>query len=112
MKPMGEGILLGGVIAVAVIGSMLYIGANHPPRVTVTPIHSVDVVVTRKPPVNINTAGIEELSGLPGIGEAIAGRIIERRETSGPFESADELLEISGIGEAKLEGIREDIFID
>ena len=53
-------------------------------------------------PIDINAAGIEELDQLPGIGEVLAGRIIAYREANGPFESTEELLEVSGIGEAKL----------
>lgn len=53
-------------------------------------------------PVDINTAGVEELDQLPGIGEVLAGRIIAYREANGPFESIEELMEVSGIGEAKL----------
>lgn len=53
-------------------------------------------------PININTADIEELDQLPGIGEVLAGRIIAYREEHGPFTSMEGLLEVSGIGEAKL----------
>lgn len=53
-------------------------------------------------PVDINTAGVEELDQLPGIGTVLAGRIIAYRETNGPFETVEDLLEVSGIGEAKL----------
>ena len=53
-------------------------------------------------PIDINTAGVEELDQLPGIGEVLAGRIIAYREEHGPFTSMEGLLEVSGIGEAKL----------
>ena len=53
-------------------------------------------------PVNINTADAQTLDQLPGIGEVLAGRIIAYREEHGPFETVEELLEVSGIGEAKL----------
>ena len=53
-------------------------------------------------PIDINTAGAEELDQLPGIGEVLAERIIAYREAHGPFASAEDLLAVSGIGEAKL----------
>lgn len=56
-------------------------------------------------PVNINTAGLSELMTLPGIGEVLAGRIIDYREEHGPFDSPAGLLNVSGIGEGKLEAI-------
>lgn len=57
--------------------------------------------------VNINTAGPTELEALPGIGEVIAQRIVDHRTANGPFASVEELLEVSGIGEAILGSIRE-----
>lgn len=56
--------------------------------------------------ININTAGIEELETLPGIGEVLSQRIIEYRIANGPFETIDELDEVKGIGEKTLENIR------
>lgn len=53
-------------------------------------------------PVDLNTADAAELDTLPGIGESLAGRIIAYREANGPFETVEELLEVSGIGEKKL----------
>lgn len=52
--------------------------------------------------VNINQAGLEELMSLPGIGEVLAGRILEYRETYGSFHSVQELTKVEGIGEKKL----------
>lgn len=53
--------------------------------------------------VNINTADREELQKLPGIGPAYADRIVEWRDENGLFTSPDQLLEIRGIGERRLE---------
>lgn len=57
--------------------------------------------------ININTASATELEALPGIGEVIAQRIVDFRTDSGPFTSVDQLLDVSGIGDAILGSIRE-----
>ena len=57
-------------------------------------------------PVNLNTATAEELDDLPGVGPAIAQAIVDHRTTHGPFATVEELLEVRGIGQAKLEEIR------
>ena len=57
--------------------------------------------------VNINTASASDLEKLPGIGPALAQRIVEYRESHGPFASVDALTDVPGIGKAKLEALRE-----
>jgi competence protein ComEA len=56
--------------------------------------------------VNLNTATAEQLTLLPGIGEAKARAILERRKQQGGFKTVDELVEVKGIGSAALEKIR------
>ena len=56
--------------------------------------------------VDLNTAEWPELTTLPGIGEKLARRIVEYRDTNGPFKHDESLLEVSGIGPKKLDGIR------
>ncbi len=57
--------------------------------------------------INLNTASLEELDTLPGIGPVLAQRIIEYRQTVGPFQSVDDLLHVKGIGPALMEKIRD-----
>lgn len=52
--------------------------------------------------VNINTATAEQLAALPGIGDALAARIVEQRQKSGAFKSVQELMTVKGIGEKNL----------
>jgi competence protein ComEA len=56
--------------------------------------------------VNVNTATLEELTLLPGIGESRAQAVIETRKRRGGFKSVDDLMEVKGIGEASLERLR------
>lgn len=57
--------------------------------------------------VNVNTATAIDLETLPGVGEVIAQAIIDYRTQNGPFSSVDQLLDVTGIGDATLENIRE-----
>ena len=50
-------------------------------------------------PLDLNDASAEELTELPGIGRELARRIVAYREEHGPFESVEELMEVSGIGQ-------------
>jgi len=61
--------------------------------------------------VNINTADAVALESLPGIGPALASRIIAWREANGGFRSVDELLAVSGIGEKTLAGFRDQVTV-
>ncbi len=53
------------------------------------------------PKIDLNTATLSQLKGLPGIGPVIAERILELREKSGPFKRIEDLMNIQGIGEKK-----------
>jgi competence protein ComEA len=57
--------------------------------------------------INLNTATLAELDSLPGIGPAIAQRIIEYRQTAGGFKSINQITEVSGIGDATLAKIKD-----
>ena len=56
--------------------------------------------------IEINSAKVEDLQKVPGIGPTLARRIVEFREEHGPFERAEDLLNVQGIGERTLERMR------
>jgi competence protein ComEA len=60
-------------------------------------------------PVDLNAATLEQLDTLPGVGPSTAQAIIDHRTANGPFRSVDDLLEVRGIGEAKLAQLRDKV---
>lgn len=56
--------------------------------------------------VDVNHAEVAELVELPGVGQAIAERIVEYRKQNGPFHSVDDLREVTGIGPKTLDALR------
>lgn len=110
-------ILIGGII---IGGVVLWIRREPAPPIPEPLEFEFDLSeVERDPPnhsantldgtelIDLNTANSDELQRVPGIGPKTAELIIERRETEGPFKDLDELTEIYGIGEKKLDIFRE-----
>ena len=62
--------------------------------------------------ININTANITQLESISGIGESTANKIIQYREKNGKFKTIEEIKNVSGIGELKYEGIKNDICVE
>jgi competence protein ComEA len=62
--------------------------------------------------ININTAGVQELTKLPGIGEKTAEKIIQLRNERGRFKRVDELMDVKGIGEVKFNKIKKFLYIE
>ena len=60
-------------------------------------------------PLNLNTATLEQLDTLPGVGPATAEKILAHRDEHGGFGSVEELGEVSGIGEKRLASLREQV---
>jgi len=72
----------------------------RPEKLTPAPVEE------RDGPVDLNQAGVDELSRLPGIGPGLAQRILAAREAQGRFESVDDLRRVRGVGRAKLQRLR------
>ena len=68
---------------------------------------TVSATVGSDAKVNINTAGVKELSTLGGIGHKVAERIVEYRETHGPFKKPEDLRKVEGVGKAVFERNRD-----
>ena len=71
-----------------------------------------DVSSLAEKSININTAGINELVQLPGIGEKTAEKIIQLRKERGKFRRVDELMDVKGIGEVKFSKIKDYLYVD
>jgi competence protein ComEA len=61
--------------------------------------------------VRLNTASGSELEQIPGVGPVLAQRIIEARDAGGGFTTVEDLLDVAGIGEAKLAGLRDFVVV-
>ncbi len=63
-------------------------------------------------PLDLNSAAVEELAELPGIGEELARRIVAYRTENGPFETVEEIMKVSGIGEGRFAALKDRITVD
>ena len=70
------------------------------------------ILVLAQSKININTASAEELDTLPNIGQVLAGRIVEYRQTHGNFNSIEEIKNVAGIGEATFQDMKDLITVD
>ena len=99
-----EGILL-GLTAMFLCGLLVLARQDRlearSALLTAEPEHTVTAEEVT-PVMDLNAATSEELEALPGIGEELAGRIVDYRAEHGGFSSVEELLEVPGIGEGKL----------
>ncbi|WP_051271278.1 ComEA family DNA-binding protein [Shimazuella kribbensis] len=88
-------------------GSMIYI----PKKGEAIPSEASPIQTKEDNKINLNTATLEELETLEGLGPTKAKAIIQYRGEHGGFRSVDELLQVSGIGERTLERIKEKVFV-
>ena len=71
------------------------------------PLPAVTAIPPQRGWVDVNGGDAEELTALPGVGETLAAYLILEREVHGPFYYPEDLLSVKGIGEKKLEAIRD-----
>lgn len=104
----GEGWLIGAALCLALALSLCAWLNRRPRAVLAAPVHSVSrAELERAARVDLNAADAAELEELPGVGPALAARIVEYRAEHGPFDGVDALDEVPGIGAAKIAALRE-----
>lgn len=92
-------------------GENVFVPSSAVASGSVSPVSSVRVPGSGTK-LNLNTATIEELDTLPGIGDVLAGRIVEYREANGPFGTVDDLVLVDGISARMVEGLKPLVTID
>ena len=102
------------LVTLAFLAAVLYLtfGANRAGRedyTVQTERNAEEEVAPVRVLVNINTASAEELESVSGIGPVLAQAILDYRAEHGDFQTLDELLEVRGIGSAKLDAMRDEI---
>src|SRR5690606_10647541 len=95
------------ISALIVTVFLLVISASFATAADKTPSAQAAATASIHEPVNINTADVETLAQLKGVGSKKAQAIVAWRDANGGFTSIEQLLEVKGIGEATLEANRE-----
>lgn len=85
---------------------------DSPARTRVTEVPDASTEITVSFPLDINTASAEELMQINGIGKVTAERIVDYREKNGYFYSLEDILNVDGVGEKRLAYMRDFIYID
>lgn len=100
------------VLSIAAAACLL---AVHSPTLSAAQSKAAPRPATAKPVagkvVNINTASVAELDGLPGIGAKTAALIVEYRQKNGPFKKIEELMNIRGVGEKNFLKLKDQVSV-
>ena len=85
-------------------GELIPVGIAPPPATVATPGQGPGAPAGK---VNLNTATLQELDSLPGVGPVLAQRILDHRESSGGFRSVGDLRNVDGIGASRYEDLKD-----
>ena len=88
------------------------ITAERAPEQTVRALPEPEPAPEEAPRLDLNRASLAELEALPGIGPVLAERIVDWRSANGPFVSAEQIMDVEGIGEKKFDEIRDSIYVE
>lgn len=109
----GEGWLMAAALAMVLVLCLVLHWQQTPPKITVQPVHAVSqAALMRVEMVDLNGADAAELATLPGIGDALAQRIVEYRREHGDFSCIEEIMNVLGIGAGKFEVMRDSIYVE
>jgi comEA protein len=116
-------IIVVALVAVTLIGGGIFL-LNHPESTAGWSTPQTSIVEREEPveqrtsapevsgPININSASKQELESLPGIGPALAQRIIDWRENNGPFMTVEDIQKVKGIGPKIFADIKDKIAVE
>ncbi len=98
----------------AALGVIIYKKYNSGVDITVKSfsMKGMDDIIDKSMKININEAEIQNLTRLKGVGEKMAGRIIEYRTAKGRFSSITDIKNVKGIGQKLFEEIKDDITVE
>lgn len=87
------------ILMAAILGIAVSAAAASAQNKATTPKAAATVTATATAPVNLNTATVEQLATIPGVGPKMAERIIDYRRKNGGFKKVEDLMNVSGVGE-------------
>ena len=94
-------------------GEQIIVGRPAGPSATAPPGTNPSSAPTQATaaPVNLNTATLDQLDALPGVGPVLAQRILDYRTQTGPFTTIDQLQEVPGVGPKKFDSLKSHVRI-
>lgn len=105
-----------GVLALTGLGVLAWQQHRAPLRIEQAPVPEVaarwDQALAQARQVDVNQADVAELERLPGVGPALAGRIVAYRAQHGPFAAIDDVARVSGIGPKTLAALADHLTLD